>query len=47
MLQDALPEDSRSQLSSERLRELIRAYNLARGWSEDGWLPESELRSEL
>ena len=23
-----------------RLREMIRLYNLARGWTEDGWLPE-------
>ncbi len=37
MLQQALPEDSRSQLSAERLATLIKAYNLARGWSEDGW----------
>ena len=40
MLRDAIPEDARSQLSPERLTALVRAYNLARGWSEDGWLPE-------
>jgi len=39
MLQTALPEDARSQLTSERLSALIKAYHLARGWSEDGWLP--------
>ena len=39
MLQNALPEDSQSQLSVERLASLIKAYNLARGWSEEGWLP--------
>lgn len=39
MLQLALPEDGRSQLSEQRLRSLIEAYNLARGWSADGWLP--------
>ncbi len=39
MLQKALPEDSRSQLTAERLGSLIKAYNLARGWSEDGWPP--------
>jgi len=40
MLQTALPEDARSHLTSERLTSLIKAYHLARGWSEDGWLPE-------
>lgn len=39
MLQTALPEDARSRLTSERLSALIKAYHLARGWSEDGWLP--------
>jgi aldehyde:ferredoxin oxidoreductase len=43
MLQDVLPEDVRSHLSAERLGSLIKAYNLARGWSEDGWLPEMEI----
>lgn len=41
MLHVALPEDSRSHLSVDRLKGLIKAYNLARGWSEDGWLPET------
>ena len=40
LLQDAIPEDSRAQLSPERLTALVKAYNLARGWGEDGWLPE-------
>ena len=39
MLQQALPEDPRSKLSPDRLRSLVKAYNLARGWSEEGWLP--------
>jgi aldehyde:ferredoxin oxidoreductase len=26
-------------LPAERLREMIRAYNLARGWDDDGWVP--------
>ncbi len=39
MLQKALPEDSRSHLSADRLASLIKAYNLARGWTEEGWLP--------
>ena len=43
MLRQALPEDARAQLSVERLSALVQAYNLARGWSADGWLPKSEL----
>jgi aldehyde:ferredoxin oxidoreductase len=39
MLSTSLPEDPRSRLTKERLRSLIGAYNLARGWSEDGWPP--------
>jgi aldehyde:ferredoxin oxidoreductase len=39
MLQQALPEDALSHLSPDRLRCLVKAYNLARGWSEEGWLP--------
>ena len=42
MLRQALPEDPLSNLPADRLQALVRAYNLARGWSEDGWLhPES------
>ncbi|MDA1231055.1 MAG: aldehyde ferredoxin oxidoreductase family protein [Planctomycetota bacterium] len=40
MLQEAIPEDARAQLSPERLQSLIVAYNLARGWTAEGWLPE-------
>ena len=40
MLEEAIPEDVRAQLSPARLKSLIKAYNLARGWTEDGWLPE-------
>lgn len=39
LLRQALPEDARSRLSPERLQTLIRAYNLARGWTADGWIP--------
>jgi aldehyde:ferredoxin oxidoreductase len=39
MLQQALPEDARSHLSADRLQSLVKAYNLARGWSAEGWLP--------
>jgi aldehyde:ferredoxin oxidoreductase len=38
LLEQALPEDARSQLSAEKLSLLIRTYNLARGWSAEGWL---------
>jgi aldehyde:ferredoxin oxidoreductase len=41
MLQQALPDDARARLSPERLTRLVRAYNLARGWSPDGWIPET------
>ncbi len=40
MLEEAIPEDARAKLSPGRLKSLIKAYNLARGWTEDGWLPE-------
>jgi aldehyde:ferredoxin oxidoreductase len=39
ILHDALPEDSRAQLSPERLQSLVHAYNTARGWTPDGWPP--------
>lgn len=38
-LRHALPEDARAQLSPERLAVLVRAYNQARGWTPEGWLP--------
>lgn len=46
MLQDHLPDDERAALSPERLAKLIEAYNLARGWTQDGWLPEAEMASD-
>ncbi|HJQ81937.1 MAG TPA: aldehyde ferredoxin oxidoreductase family protein [Lacipirellulaceae bacterium] len=39
LLKDALPEDARAQLSPERLAMLVDAYNCARGWTPEGWLP--------
>jgi aldehyde:ferredoxin oxidoreductase len=39
MLSQPLPEDDRARLTPERLSGLVRAYNLARGWSAEGWLP--------
>jgi aldehyde:ferredoxin oxidoreductase len=38
MLRQPLADDARAQLSSERLQSLVRAYNLARGWTEEGWI---------
>ncbi|HJQ82036.1 MAG TPA: aldehyde ferredoxin oxidoreductase C-terminal domain-containing protein, partial [Lacipirellulaceae bacterium] len=37
LLKDALPEDARAQISRERLATLVEAYNLARGWTIEGW----------
>ncbi len=34
-----------ARLDEARLRKQIRAYNLARGWTEDGWLQESQATS--
>jgi len=42
MLKTPLPDDVRAQLSPERLRSLIEAYNLARGWTPDGYLENKE-----
>jgi aldehyde:ferredoxin oxidoreductase len=39
MLRQALPEDARAQLSPERLAVMVEAYNRARGWTAEGWLP--------
>jgi aldehyde:ferredoxin oxidoreductase len=39
MLREVLPDDARAQLSEERLKVLVRAYNEARGWTPEGWLP--------
>ena len=41
ILSQPLPDDARAQLSSERLASLVEAYNTARGWTREGWLPES------
>lgn len=37
-LDNPLPNDPTAVLSRERLQELVRAYNLARDWTEEGWL---------
>ena len=41
MLQQAVPEDPQAILTAERLQQLVKAYNLARGWSSEGWLQHS------
>jgi aldehyde:ferredoxin oxidoreductase len=41
ILHQPLPEDSRAQLSPDRLAALVAAYNTARGWSPEGWLPKA------
>jgi aldehyde:ferredoxin oxidoreductase len=40
-LDNPLPGDPDAVLTRERLGEMIRAYNLQRGWSDEGWLSES------
>lgn len=44
LLTTAIPEDARAELSTERLQSLIRAYNVARGWTEDGWIPNNSMK---
>lgn len=39
LLRQPLPEDPRAELSPERLEGLITAYNQARGWTDEGWIP--------
>jgi aldehyde:ferredoxin oxidoreductase len=45
-LQQPLADDDRACLSADQLATAVRAYNLARGWTDDGWLPESQ-KNEL
>ncbi len=45
-LSQALPDDARAALSSDRLAALVRAYNVARDWTGDGYL-SSEQTAEL
>jgi aldehyde:ferredoxin oxidoreductase len=33
-----------ARIPRERLREMIRSYNLARGWTEQGYLPAAALQ---
>jgi len=45
-LEEALPDGASAgaRLSRERLAEMIRSYNLARGWTEEGYLSEKVLQ---
>ena len=38
LLDNALPDDARALLTRDRLQQLVRAYNVARGWTADGHL---------
>lgn len=40
LLRQPIPEDPQSQLAPERLQALVQAYNAARGWTPEGWLPD-------
>jgi aldehyde:ferredoxin oxidoreductase len=44
-LQDPLRDgpSEGAALSAERLQSLVRAYNRARGWSDEGWIPPAQL----
>lgn len=42
LLRQPMPEDPQSQLSPQRLQALVHAYNVARGWTPEGWLPPDE-----
>jgi aldehyde:ferredoxin oxidoreductase len=47
-LTEGLPDGAApgAALPAERLREMVRAYNEARGWGRDGWVPATQ-RAEL
>ncbi len=46
-LADAGEVSTGSKLNREELQSLVRAYNVARGWTEEGWLTMSERRFEI
>ncbi len=43
LLDNPLADDPKAELSRERLAEVISAYNMARGWTSDGFIPEAAL----
>ena len=40
MLHQPLEDDCQARLTHERLEKLVKAYNQARGWTDEGWLVE-------
>ena len=40
LLSQAIPEDQKAMLTRERLSSLVTAYNIARGWTPEGYLNE-------
>lgn len=40
MLSSVLPDDPAACLPKDRLQGLVRAYNRARGWTDEGWLKD-------
>lgn len=46
LLEEAPADDPQARLSTEQLRALVTAYNQARGWTPDGWLPDEPRPSE-
>jgi aldehyde:ferredoxin oxidoreductase len=47
LLREGLPEDARAQLSLPRLAALVEAYNEARGWTREGWLPAETMTTSV
>jgi aldehyde:ferredoxin oxidoreductase len=43
-LSEPLADDRAAALTRQQLSELVRAYNLARGWTEDGWLGPEDVQ---
>lgn len=46
LLEEAPADDPQARLSAGQLRALITAYNHARGWTPEGWLPDEPRPSE-
>ena len=42
-LREALADDPQARLPRERLQRLVQAYNIARGWSPEGWIPDEQI----
>ncbi|MDA0658842.1 MAG: aldehyde ferredoxin oxidoreductase family protein [Planctomycetota bacterium] len=44
MLQQSPIGNPQARITSVQLQDLVRAYNLARGWTAEGWVPSDTLR---